>query len=516
MIELDAKTQTVLWIGIGVYIAVMLGIGYLSGRKVKDMNDFLVAGRRLPLWMATATLLATWFGAGSSMGVAATVYSGNLRDVIADPFAAAASLVLAGIFIVGFLRKSSCLTVTDIIQKKYGKAAGIYASFWMIPVYVGWLGAQMLGLGTILHLLTGINMLYGTLVGALIVLIYTASGGMWAVTLTDIVQVSLIILGLVIIVPGAVKFAGGWEAVYTNPAADLSLLPASGGWDNTVNYLGNWMIMGLGCMVGQDLVQRSLASRNETIAIRSSIYSGILYMLIGMIPITIGLAAKIAFPAWGITEAAFGSDLENQVLPRMAIQVLGGIHPVLLTIFLSALISAIMSSADSSLLAASSLFSNNILHPLFPKLTEKKMLLIIRFVTIMVLVIATVLALEVRSIYALMINCWASQLVIVFLPVVTAIYCPKASARSAWAAMGTSTVVWTGYMTAVAFGIRGDFTDIMGSDLFQFSLTNGAVYGFAAGTAAFLLSYAFDLAPLRGGTGAAEAARLPLTSARNE
>ena len=364
----------------------------------------------------------------------------------------------------------------------------------MIPVYVGWLGAQMLGLGTILHLLTGINMLYGTLIGALIVLIYTASGGMWAVTLTDIVQVSLIIVGLVIIVPGAVRFAGGWEAVYTNPGADLSLLPAEGGWNNTVNYLGNWMIMGLGCMVGQDLVQRSLASRNETIAIQSSIYSGILYMLIGMIPITIGLAAKIAFPTWGITEAAFGTDLENQVLPRMAIQVLGGIHPILLTVFLSALISAIMSSADSSLLAASSLFSNNILHPLCPKLPEKKMLMIIRIITILVLVTATLLALKVRSIYALMINCWASQLVIVFLPVVSAIYCPRASARSAWAAMGTATVVWIGYMISVALGIHGGFTEIMGSDQFQFSLTNGAVYGFAAGTLAFLISYFDDLA----------------------
>ena len=494
MIELDTHTRTILWIGIGIYTLAMLLIGYISGRRVKDMNDFLVAGRRLPLWMATATLLATWFGAGSSMGVAATVYAGDLRDVIADPFAAALSLILAGIFIVGFLRKHNCLTVTDIIQKKYGRAAGIYASFWMIPVYVGWLGAQMLGLGTILHLLTGINMLYGTLIGALIVLIYTASGGMWAVTLTDIVQVSLIIIGLVIIVPGAVHYAGGWEAVYTNPSADLSLLPAEGGWNNTVNYLGNWMIMGLGCMVGQDLVQRSLASRNETIAIQSSIYSGFLYMLIGMIPITIGLAAKIAFPAWGITEEAFGTDLENQVLPRMAIQVLGGIHPILLTIFLSALISAIMSSADSSLLAASSLFSNNILHTLCPKLPERKMLLIIRIITILVLVTATVLALEVRSIYALMINCWASQLVVIFIPVVTALYVPKASKNAAWAAMAVSTGVWLAYVFVDSSGTGMSFTELMNSDLDR-SLTVGAVYGFIAGAVAFTCCYIGERVP---------------------
>ena len=95
------------------------------------------------------------------------------------------------------------------------------------------------------------------------------------------------------------------------------------------------------------------------IAKQSSVYSGILYIIVGMIPITIGLAAKLVFPKFGITEEAFGSDLENQVLPRMAIQILGSLHPILLTVFLSALISAIMSSADSSLLAASSLFSNN-------------------------------------------------------------------------------------------------------------------------------------------------------------
>ena len=93
------------------------------------------------------------------MGVAATVYSGSLRDVIADPFAASLSLILAGIFVVGVLRKLNCMTVTDIIQNNYGKGAGIYASLWMIPVYIGWLGAQVLGLGTLLNLLTGIDLL---------------------------------------------------------------------------------------------------------------------------------------------------------------------------------------------------------------------------------------------------------------------------------------------------------------------------------------------------------------------
>ena len=493
MINLDVTTRNILWIGIGIYVATVLAIGYFSGRKVKNLGDFIVAGRRLPLWMATATLLATWFGAGSSMGVAATVYSGSLRDVIADPFGASISLILAGIFIVGALRKLNCMTVTDIIQKKYGKNAGIYASLWLIPVYIGWLGAQVLGLGTLLNLLTGIDLFYARIIGAAVVLFYTVTGGMWAVTITDVVQVVLIAAGLLIIVPGAVQLAGGMSAVLNHPGVDLSLAPAAeavGKPLHTVNYIGSWIIMGLGCMVGQDLIQRSLASKDDRVAISSSVMSGFLYFMIALIPITIGLAAKILLPKWGITaEVMGGTNLSNQVLPRVAIGVLGAIHPVLLTLFISALISAIMSSADSSLLAASSLLVNNVIYPLRPQASEKSILLFTRIATVMLLVVATFLAMKVESIYALMISCWSSQLVVVFIPVVAAIYFPKASSNTIWSAMIVSTCVWLGYIFIAGMGINGTFTEKLASPEFEFQLTNGAVFGFAAGIIAFAASF---------------------------
>ena len=88
---LPPGTLKMVWIGMVVYMIGMLVIGWLSSRKVTEMSDFLVAGRRLPLWMATATLLATWFGAGSSMGVAATVYKDGVSGVLADPFGASLS-----------------------------------------------------------------------------------------------------------------------------------------------------------------------------------------------------------------------------------------------------------------------------------------------------------------------------------------------------------------------------------------------------------------------------------------
>lgn len=474
--ELAGNVKILLWSGIGIYCALMLFIGWWASRKVKGMHDFLVAGRRLPLWMATATLLATWFGAGSSMGVAGTVYESGLTGVLADPFGAALSLILAGVFIVGLLRKKGCMTVTDIISRRYGEGAGIYASMWMIPVYVGWLGAQLKGLGTILNMLTGMNVATGTWLGAAVVLVYTCAGGMWAVTLTDVVQVAIIIFGLLVLLPGAVDLAGGADALLKSLSPqDLSLLPQNvSNVNDVVYYIGSWIVMGLGCMVGQDLVQRSLASKDDRIAVSSSVISGFFYMVLGLIPIVIGFSARVVFSKYGVT----GTDVSNQVLPRMALIVLGNIHPVLLTVFISALVAAIMSSADSSLLAGASLMCNNVLEPLSPDFMKRHMLAATRITTVLFTVIALYFALNVESIYALMINSWISQLVVVFIPVVMALYVPKAGKQVAWATMIVGTVVWLGYTFIASCGSGMGIVKLMDSPQFERTITCGAVYGF--------------------------------------
>ncbi len=492
---LDADTRTMLLAGICIYTCLILGIGWFSSRRIHNVEDYLVAGRRLPLWMATGTLLATWFGAGSSMGVAAQVYDkngGGLFGVVADPFGASLSLILAGIFIVGLLRRNMCYTVTDIIEKRFGKSAGIYASFWMLPVYIGWLGAQIIGLGTILFVVTGIDVWYGMIIGTAVVLIYTYAGGMWAVTLTDIVQVTVIIIGLCLLLPEVMDMAGGWNGIFAEvPESDLTLFPPADNIETFTYNLGQWIIMGLGCMVGQDLVQRSLASKNEKVAVTSSILSGFIYLALALVPITIGFAARVILK--DIPPEAMGSNLENQILPRMAILGLGNIHPVLLTIFLAALVSAIMSSADSSLLAASSLFSNNIIKPLCKNISEKCLLVIARVSSVVIILAAAWLALSVESIYSLMTHSWASQLVIVFTPVIGALYFKKADSMCCWGGMITATAVWIGY-TAITTAKEklGFLRSLTESVSLERNITVGAVYGFAAGTAVFLILWFYS------------------------
>jgi len=449
-----------LFFGVAVYMIGMLLVGYWSSKRIKNLSDFLVAGRRLPFYLATATLFATWFGAGSCMGASGTAYSEGFLGVISDPFAAGLSLILAGLFYVALLRRMQLLTITDIFGRYYGKGAEIFASILMVPVYIGWLGSQMVALGFILNALTGIKPLIGIIAGALIVIAYTFAGGMWAVTLTDFVQVTILVTGLFLIFPVAINKVGGLaNLIESTPKELFSFLPHNPGYDGWVSYIGQWTLMGLGCIVGQDLIQRSLASKNESVAKRSAITAGICYILIGFIPITLGLAGRIILP---------GLENPEHIMPNLAMMYL---PPVVLVIFLGALISAIMSSADSSLLAATSLTTKNIILRIFPGTKELNVLGLARITTVILALISMVVALCVKRIYNLMVNSWATLFVGIFVPVTAALYWKKANAYAAWASMVSGTATWIGYIMVKT----GNFQDVSDPIFYQAAAYGGLV-----------------------------------------
>jgi len=427
--------------GVLAYMVGMLAVGYWSSKKIKTLADFLVAGRRLPFYLATATLFATWFGAGSCMGASGTTYSAGLMGVISDPFAAGASLILAGFFYVKFLRRLELLTVTDIFGRYYSKNSEIFASALMVPVYIGWLGSQMVALGYIFNVLTGINPLTGIILGGLIVILYTIAGGMWAVTLTDFIQVTVLVAGLFMILPSVLGHIGGLDAlVRSTPKEFWRIIPENPGYNGWVSYIGQWTLMGLGCIVGQDLIQRSLASKNERVARTSAVTAGVCYILIGLIPLTLGLAGRLIIP---------GLEDPELIMPNLAMKFL---PPFALVLFLGALISAIMSSADSSLLAATSLLTNNIILKVFPRVKKENTLPLLRITTVILAVISMGVALYVKQIYHLMVNSWATLFVGIFVPVTAALYWRKANKFAAWASMLLGTGTWLGYII-----VRGEF-----------------------------------------------------------
>ena len=188
---------------VGLYLLVSIGIGLYAARRVQSSQDYVVAGRSLPLYITTATVFATWFGSETVFGI------------VADPFGASLCLILVGVFFARKLYRMNLLTIGDFFRIKYGRAVELAISLAIMLSYLGWVSAQMCALGLVFNVLSqgAISTDVGIVIGAIIVILYTIYGGMWSVALTDFFQMIIIVLGMLYVgyivtgqLEGGVKF----------------------------------------------------------------------------------------------------------------------------------------------------------------------------------------------------------------------------------------------------------------------------------------------------------------------
>lgn len=409
--------------GLCSYVLITLSVGIYASRRVKDSVDFVVAGRRLGLVLTTGTLSATWFGTGTVLGAAGAAYKGGFLAVIADPFGAALCLFLAGMFYVRMMRRAGVSTIAEFFERRFGRTAGVFAAVCTVPAYLGWVASLMVGFGKIIHAVTGLDAVAGTCIGAVIVLVYTTAGGMWAVTLTDFIQVAVLTLGLIFMTPILLNDMGGWAAIRAQiPDDQFYLYPRDAGLTSWAAYMRDWLVIGLGNLAGQDLLQRSLSSRNESIAQNSAYLSGVIYLTVGMLPVFLGMAATLTFP-----------NLEDpeQVMMKLAQTYL---PPLGIAVFLGALISALMSSADSALLAPASVIGNDLIRYVRPDIDAQTQLRLCRLCVPILGAVALYLALSHNTVYTLMVDSWSVLLATLFVPFTAGIWWPKANRSGAlWA-----------------------------------------------------------------------------------
>src|SRR5688572_10908144 len=160
---------------VAVYLAVTIAIGLVAARRVHNSRDYLVAGRSLPLYMNTATVFATWFGAETVLSVSATFARDGLGGIAGDPFGATTCLVLAALFFARVFYRMNLMTIGDFYKKRYGKGVEVLTSLAIAASYLGWTSAQLTALGLVIHVLSGGAMDLNTAIvlGAAVVLIYT-------------------------------------------------------------------------------------------------------------------------------------------------------------------------------------------------------------------------------------------------------------------------------------------------------------------------------------------------------
>jgi Na+/proline symporter len=336
---------------------------------------------------------------------------------------------------------------------------------------------MLVAFGLIFQSLTGVPMEVGMFAGAIVVFVYTVAGGMWAVALTDFVQILLIAVGLIMLLVVALIDVGGWGAISRRlPEGTFSMIPAVHTWEVWLNYCRAWLIFGLADVTAQTLMQRAFAARNEQVAQNSFYVAGFAYLSLGMIPVMLGIIAMATMP--GIV----GSET---VIPELAV---AHLHPVAVSVFVGALLAAIMSSADSALLACASIFSVNVM-PLFRRgpISDRARLLATRIAIPVFGFLALYVALEVKVVYDLVQDANILLLVSVVVPFVCGIWWKNANRTGALASMAV------GFLTLflVFFFAPGFPGDLLG-------LVTSLVTMFVVGA----LTQKFDPpVPLRNGDG---------------
>lgn len=343
-----------------LYLVGMLALGaWASRRRIHDSDDFIVAGRSLPWFLLAATLAATEVGGGSSMGVVKKAY-GKWGLGAAWYVWTMALTFLVFALVAPRLSRTRCRTIPEFFRKRYGHFCSWMTSLLMIVSLVGLTAVQMVATGLVVSIMTGLSYTAAAVTAGLVVTVYTYLGGMWSVTLTDFVQWIFIVVGMAATVPFALARAGGTKAVLAAlPAGQCSLFSGIG----VGEILALTLIYVTSFLVGQEAMQRLYSARSERDARRGALATSGFYVLYGFIPPVLGLIA-LALVRQGTLPAAELARLgDNAILPLLAAHCL----PAVLTgVLFAGLISATMSSADSNLLGAASIWAND-LAPSFRK-----------------------------------------------------------------------------------------------------------------------------------------------------
>jgi len=412
------------------FAAMLFIVGFWVSRNIRTNSDFIVAGRRLPLWLCIFTVFATWFGSGTLIGAAGAAYDKGILGVLSNPIGSALCLFLSGLFYVRFLRRMRLLTLPDLFRRRYGRTAELLCSFCVIPAYIGWVGSIFVAFGYVMHTTLGLNTTHAILVSAAVVIVYTFAGGMWAVSLTDFLQALVIIIGLLILFPLVLKDLGGFAGLYARaPSGHFDLLPA-GTFKDWLWFMQALLVIGVGNIASQDLLQRAFSSRDEKVAQWSMYFTTFLYLSIAMIPVLLGIAGSVLMP--GIADPEY-------ILPALGMKYL---PPVAMALFVGALFSALMSSADGGILAPASIFGQNILRILSPRIREKSILWSTRWAILVIGLLGLATAFYFQNVYRLMVKSFSILFVGLVVPMTAAIYWKKANTPGAVASIVSGMASW--------------------------------------------------------------------------
>jgi SSS family solute:Na+ symporter len=429
-----------------IYFALMLGVGIYFFKKNKNIEDYYIGGRSLGSWHIGLSVVATDVGGGFSIGLGGLGFTMGLAGswmLFTGLIGAWLSAVVLIPIVSKLSTKHKFFTFPQIFEHFYNGKVALIAGGISAIGYIGFTSSQLLaGAKLASATFVEIDFLTALIIMGLIAIVYTGIGGMKAVIYTDTIQWIILMSGLVFIgIPISYYAIGGIDTIRTTLGPEFLSL-GNVHWQQLVNWgitiIPIWF-------VGMTLYQRIYASKSEKQARKAWFIAGLFeWPLMAFMGVTLGLFSRVAFENGMFAD--IGYSLSAGMDPEMGLPVLlNTVLPVgLMGLMLSAYFSAVLSTADSCLMAASGNVQTDILSKLFNfKKDRKSQLMASQIITISIGVLALLLASYMTNVLELMLYSYAFMVSGLFVPILVALYGKKPNSLAAILSMiigGTTTV----------------------------------------------------------------------------
>ena len=372
-----------------IFLAIQMGISIYAGRRAKSEVDYLLGGRSLGLLLASFSLFATWFGAETVMASSGAIAAEGLSGGRAEPFGYALCLLLFALFIAYRMRAAEYVTSSDFYKQRFGVAAEKISVLLVIPTSLIWSAAQIVAFAHVMAAVTGTDFDVALLGGSILIVVFTMIGGYTGDVITDFVMGLVVIAGLIVTAVFITMAIGGPEAALAKITPDrLNIVSPD---TPLLEQVDEWAIAIVGSLVAQEAISRFLGTKTPQIARTSCFVAAAMYFVVGLIPSYIGLSGAGLVPLSDNTDA-FLPDLAKAILPEFGY-----------IVFFAALVSAILSTINSTLLSVGALAGHNILVPVLggALATDSDKLMIERLMVALAGLVTYAIAASGQSIYDL-------------------------------------------------------------------------------------------------------------------
>jgi SSS family solute:Na+ symporter len=388
---------------IALYFIIMLAVGMASRRKSERADDFFVAGRKSSSPLIIGSLLATIIGSSATLGMAGLGFKQGLTGAW-WLLVGSVGLVFLGLFFARKVRKLALYTLPELVEKQYGQRVALAASILIVVSWVGIIAAQIIGAGKIMSILGVGNPNVWMVIFTAIFVTYTVLGGQHAIIRTDFLQSLVIFTGIFVSLFLFLDRLGGWGALMSSLPAERFSFPLSPQFDGTA-LATLLLLVGLTYVVGPDMYSRIFCARDDRAARTATLWTALLIIPLAFAVAIIGMGAAVMFP--DITP--------EQAFPTVISELFS---PLLSGIVLAALLCAVMSSADTTLLSASTILTVDIIGRFKPTANSENVLPRSKWAIILLGICALVVALMLKGIISALLFAYTVYTSGVIVPVI--------------------------------------------------------------------------------------------------